>query len=57
MAKMTARLQTATTSHLPILLRVDKDAGHGIGSDRKQIAQLLADEYTFLAWQLGMPGF
>src|SRR5437870_9097465 len=35
-AKMTARLQAATTSGKPILLRVDYDAGHGIGStDRK----------------------
>jgi prolyl oligopeptidase len=56
-AKMTARLQAATNSHSPILLRVDKDAGHGIGSDRNQQAELLADEYTFLAWQLGIPGF
>jgi prolyl oligopeptidase len=56
-AKMAARLQAATSSHLPILLRVDKDAGHGIGSDRNQRAELLADEYIFLAWQLGLPGF
>jgi len=30
-AKMTARLQGATSSHKPILLRVDFDAGHGVG--------------------------
>lgn len=57
MAKMTARLQAATSSKLPVLLRVDKDAGHVIGSDRQQSAELMADEFTFLSWQLGMTGF
>lgn len=57
LAKMTARLQAATSSGRPVLLRVDYDAGHGLGSDKSQIAALLADEYTFLAWQLGMSGF
>lgn len=57
LAKMTARLQAATSSGRPILLRVDYDAGHGLGSDKSQIAALLADEYTFLGWQLGLPGF
>jgi prolyl oligopeptidase len=54
---MTARLQVATSSKLPVLLRVDKDAGHGIGSDRQQAAELMADEFTLLGWQLGMTGF
>ncbi len=31
-AKMTARLQAATSSGKPVLLRVDYDAGHGLGS-------------------------
>jgi prolyl oligopeptidase len=57
LAKMTARLQAATSSGRPILLRVDYDAGHGLGSNQLQIAELLADEYTFLGWQLGMAGF
>jgi prolyl oligopeptidase len=56
-AKMAARLQAATSSKLPVLLRVEKDAGHGIGSDRQQAAELMADEFTFLGWQLGMTGF
>jgi prolyl oligopeptidase len=57
LAKMAARLQAATSSGQPILLRVDDDAGHGLGSDKTQVAALLADEYTFLGWQLGLPGF
>ncbi|MEI9999989.1 MAG: prolyl oligopeptidase family serine peptidase [Verrucomicrobiota bacterium] len=33
--KMTARLQAATSSKNPVLLRVDSDAGHGIGSSQE----------------------
>jgi prolyl oligopeptidase len=51
-AKMTARLQAASTSGKPILLRVDYDAGHGIGSTRGQQDREAADTYAFLLWQL-----
>jgi prolyl oligopeptidase len=51
-AKMTARLQAASTSGKPILLRVDFDAGHGIGSTRAQQDREAADTYAFLLWQL-----
>jgi len=57
LTKMTARLQAANASTNPILLRVDFDAGHGIGSNRTQALKLAADEYTFLGWRLGMDGF
>jgi prolyl oligopeptidase len=56
-AKMAARLQVATASARPILLRTDFDAGHGLGSTRAQADRLRADEYTFLFWQLGDPAF
>ncbi|GAA0534073.1 prolyl oligopeptidase [Rhizomicrobium palustre] len=49
--KMAARLQAATASGKPILLRVDFDAGHGIGSTRSQADQEAADTYAFLLWQ------
>ncbi len=52
LAKMTARLQAASTSGKPILLRVDYDAGHGIGSTRAQQDREAADTYAFLLWQL-----
>lgn len=52
LAKMTARLQVASTSGKPILLRVDYDAGHGIGSTRAQQDRETADTYAFLLWQL-----
>ena len=51
-AKMTARLQAASTSGKPILLRVDYDAGHGVGSTRSQQDREAADTYAFLLWQL-----
>lgn len=53
-AKMTARLQAATTSGKPVLFRVDYQAGHGIGSTKLQTLKTLADKYAFLLWQTGM---
>ena len=56
-AKMTARLQAATSSSKPILLRVDYDAGHGFGSGKAQRNELVADQFSFLLWQFGDPEF
>ena len=57
-AKMAAALQAASSSGKPILLRVDYQAGHGlIGATKAQAADLVADEYSFLLWQMGVPGF
>ncbi len=56
-AKMAARLQAATTSGKPVLLRVDYQAGHGIGSTKRQAEELTADIWTFLLWQFQCPGF
>jgi prolyl oligopeptidase len=52
-AKMTARLQAATSSGKPVLLRVDYQAGHGIGSTKKQEQELQADQWAFLLSQMG----
>jgi protease II len=46
-----ARLQAATCSGTPVLLRVDFDAGHGIGSTRAQQDREALDRYAFLIWQ------
>ena len=56
-AKMTARLQACTSSGKPVLLRVDYDAGHGLGSTKSQRDSELADTDAFLFWQLGNPDF
>jgi prolyl oligopeptidase len=51
-AKMAARLQAATTSGRPVLLRIDPEAGHGFGSTSGQRDSLLADELAFLLEEL-----
>ncbi len=51
-AKMAARLQAATASGKPILLRVEFQAGHGMGSTRRQFDEELADELAFLLQQM-----
>src|SRR5262252_8195008 len=56
-AKMAARLQAASNSGKPVLLRVDFDAGHGIGSTRTQQDREAADTYAFLLWQTGVKGY
>lgn len=52
-AKFIMALQKATSSGRPILLRVDFDAGHGLGSSRTQREEQFADEWAFLLWQTG----
>ncbi len=56
-SKMAARLMAATTSGKPILLDLDYQAGHGIGSTKAQRQQQTADIYAFLLWQTGSPEF
>jgi prolyl oligopeptidase len=55
--KMTARLQAATASKNPVLLRVEADAGHGIGSTRAQRDQETADVMAFILCRTGNPGY
>jgi prolyl oligopeptidase len=56
-AKMAARLQAATASGKPILLRIDYDAGHGIGSTSEQQVEQHTDMLVFLFWQLRVGEF
>jgi prolyl oligopeptidase len=46
--KMAARLQAATSSKNPILLRIDYDAGHGMGSSKTQRDLITADQAALL---------
>ncbi|HQT86330.1 MULTISPECIES: prolyl oligopeptidase family serine peptidase [Acidiphilium] len=55
--KFAARLQAASTSGRPVLLRVSYQSGHGIGSTKDQEVRSMADQDAFLFWQLGVPGF
>ena len=58
-AKMTARLQAATASGKPVLLRIDYAAGHGasFGATKEQALTQLADQWSFLLCQMGDPAF
>jgi prolyl oligopeptidase len=51
-AKMAARLQAASTSGRPVLLRIDPHAGHGFGSTQAQRDELTADLLSFLLHSL-----
>jgi prolyl oligopeptidase len=52
--KMIARLDEATKSQNPILLRTSSSAGHGIGTALNERIKQLADIYAFLFAQLAM---
>ena len=53
--KMAARLQAATGSDAPILLRVETAAGHGQGKPRGKLLEEATDVWSFLFWQLNVP--
>ncbi|MCE0523794.1 MAG: prolyl oligopeptidase family serine peptidase [Methylacidiphilales bacterium] len=52
--KMAARLQAATSSKNPILLRIDYDAGHGMGSSKTQRDLITADQAALLLSRAAM---
>jgi prolyl oligopeptidase len=52
-AKAAARLQAASSSGKPVIMRLDGQAGHGMGSTAGQRASQLGDIYSFLLWQFG----
>jgi len=52
--KMAAKIQAASISGLPVLLRQETRAGHGAGKPRSMQVEELTDVYSFLFWQLGM---
>ena len=55
-AKFAARLQAATAGPRPELLRVEEAGGHA-GGNVQQIEEEVADYYSFMLWQAGVPGF
>ena len=53
--KMAALLQAQSEDpESVVLLRVDRDAGHGIGKPFDKQVDDLADQYAFLAWRTGL---
>jgi prolyl oligopeptidase len=53
-AKLAARLLSSGNA---ALLRVDPEAGHGVGSTRTQYDELFADIDAFVFWRSGSPGW
>ena len=53
--KMIARLQAASGSDRPILLRTSSGVGHGYGTALDEEINEWADEFTFVFSQLGIP--
>ncbi|MEO7205263.1 MAG: prolyl oligopeptidase family serine peptidase [Steroidobacteraceae bacterium] len=53
-AKLAAALQGSGTRK-PVLLRIDAEAGHGIGSTKTQGDELNADVIAFVFWRAGLP--
>ncbi|MET0384297.1 MAG: prolyl oligopeptidase family serine peptidase [Burkholderiaceae bacterium] len=51
--KMAARLQAASASGKPVLMRIDYAAGHGVGSTKSQREDQYADLWSFMLWQFG----
>jgi prolyl oligopeptidase len=52
--KMTARLQAATSSGRPVLLRLESRAGHGAGKPLTKIVDELTDMWCFIVRELGI---
>ena len=55
--KMAAKLEAATGSGKPVLLRVNYDAGHGITDTVPQQVSDWTDIFTFFLWNFGDPQF
>jgi len=55
-AKVAAALQASGTTK-PVLLRIDEEAGHGIGSNKTQTDTLTADWIAFVFWRTGLPAW
>ncbi|SRR5579884_308452 len=54
--KMAARLQAEAAPGRPVLLRVERQAGHGAGKPVAKLVEEQADALAFLAWQTGLGG-
>lgn len=55
-AQVAATLQASGTAK-PVLLRIDEEAGHGVGSTKTQTDKLTADWIAFVFWRAGLPGW
>ena len=52
--KFAARLQEAHAGEAPVLIRIETRAGHGAGKPTEKVIEEVADQWAFLAAQLGL---
>ena len=52
--KFAARMQACQAGDNPILIRIESKAGHGAGTPTSKLIESVADQWSFLAWQLGI---
>ncbi len=52
--KFAARLQTCQAGDAPVLIRIETRAGHGAGKPTAKMIEEVADQWAFLAKNLGM---
>lgn len=50
-------MAAAATRPESVFLRIDFDAGHGMGSSRSQLDEVWTDIYAFALWQGGQQAF
>lgn len=55
--KAATRFLAANPKGQPVLMRLEYDAGHGVGSTRQQGQARTADRWAFFLWQAGQAGF
>ena len=52
--KFAATMQAAQAGTAPVLIRIETKAGHGAGKPTSKIIDQTADEWSFVAYNLGM---
>jgi prolyl oligopeptidase len=52
--KFAAALQAAQAGPAPVLIRIDVDAGHGLGKPTSKLIEEMADQWAFVVHQLAM---
>jgi len=52
--KFGATLQEKNRSEHPILLRIDRKAGHGVGKSLTKLIDEQADTYAFMFYEMGL---
>ena len=55
--KAGTRFAAANPAGKPVLMRLEYDAGHGVGSTRIQAQRRTADRWAFFLWHAGAPEF